>query len=166
MNGGGESARDAAQPTGPLGRAPQDDQSGNSALVRPYCLVSSPRRSSEGLLRRRHEGPRANSNSLSSRPNDAQMLEGSIVNVAVTSPAATLAMGLVFLKTNDAAAAGRIVVPSTYHALDTVRPDLLLLRVVARSLILWDSVEPTKCACAGLEQTPEPLPSQAKASHR
>lgn len=68
------------------------------------------------------------------------------MNPAVTSPAATVAMGLVYLKTNDRAAADRLAIPATHHALDTVRPDLLLLRVASRSLILWDSVEPTRRA--------------------
>lgn len=115
-----------------------DDPTGGSALVRASL---QPFFSDTFTL------PPVSSRPLNRPPPFAQqMLEGNIVNVAITSPAATLAMGLVFLKTNDAAAAGRIVVPSTYHALDSVRPDLLLLRVVARALILWDSVEPTKCA--------------------
>ena len=39
--------------------------------------------------------------------------------------------------------ASRLSLPDTHFLLDCVRPDLLLLRVVARSMILWDDVEPT-----------------------
>ena len=63
--------------------------------------------------------------------------------MANTAPGATLALGLIYLRTNDAAAAARIVLPATQPALDAVRPDLLQLRVVARSLLLWDSVVPS-----------------------
>lgn len=37
--------------------------------------------------------------------------------------------------------AARLALPDTHFLLDYVRPDLLLLRVVARSLVMWDSVE-------------------------
>jgi hypothetical protein len=36
-----------------------------------------------------------------------------MINLDVTAPGATLALGLMFLKTNDAAAASRLTVPST-----------------------------------------------------
>eukprot|EP00959_Pyramimonas_sp_CCMP1952_P243113 5081976-Pyramimonas_sp.AAC.1 len=65
-------------------------------------------------------------------------MEGSMVNLDVTSPGATLALALMFLKTNDAAVAARLSLPATQFDLDYVRPDFVLLRLVARSLILWD----------------------------
>lgn len=34
--------------------------------------------------------------------------------------------------------------PNTQYLLDFVRPDFLLLRVLARGLILWDSILPSK----------------------
>ena len=39
--------------------------------------------------------------------------------------------------------AARLALPDTHFLLDYVRPDLLMLRVIARSLILWDDVRPT-----------------------
>ena len=72
------------------------------------------------------------------------MLEGDLVNVNVTAPAATIALALVYLKTNDAHVAGLLSVPTTRHALAYVRPDLLQLRVLARCLVLWDEVAPTE----------------------
>ena len=35
-------------------------------------------------------------------------------------------------------------IPNTITVLEYIRPDLLLLRVVARSLIMWDEVDPTE----------------------
>jgi len=43
----------------------------------------------------------------------------------------------------DKSVASRLSLPDTSFLLNYVRPDLLLLRVVARSLILWDEVEPS-----------------------
>lgn len=71
----------------------------------------------------------------------SQMLEGPMVNLDVTAPGATLALALMYLKTNDASVAARLAIPDTHFALEQVRPDFILLRVVARALILWDSVE-------------------------
>ena len=70
-------------------------------------------------------------------------LEGNLVNLDVTSPASTLALGLMFLRTNDEAIAAGFTVPSTRFALDLVRPDFIMLRVLARNLVMWDAVQPT-----------------------
>lgn len=56
---------------------------------------------------------------------------------------ATVAIALVFMKTNDESVARKIDIPDTTHQFDYVRPDIFLLRTVARHLIMWDSVEPT-----------------------
>lgn len=73
-----------------------------------------------------------------------QILEGDMVNVDVTAPGATLALALMFLKTNNATMAARLKIPDTHFDLEYVRPDFILLRVLARSLILWDSVAPNE----------------------
>ncbi len=71
-------------------------------------------------------------------------MEGNLVNLDVTSPAATLALALMFLKTNDAGVAASFVIPDTHFALDYVRPNFILLRVLARALVLWDKLLPTE----------------------
>lgn len=60
------------------------------------------------------------------------VLEGSLVNLDVTSPAATLALTLMFLKTNDRSVAAMLSIPDTTFTLDFVRPSFILLRVLAR----------------------------------
>ncbi|KAI4155192.1 MAG: hypothetical protein LQ341_000225 [Variospora aurantia] len=57
--------------------------------------------------------------------------------------AATVAIALVFMKTGDATLARKIDVPDTLHQFDYVRPDILLLRTVARHLIMWDQIRPS-----------------------
>ena len=66
------------------------------------------------------------------------------MNLDVTSPAATLALGLMFLRTNDAAIAAAFTLPDTHFALDYVRPDFVMLRVLAKSLVMQDSVQASK----------------------
>ncbi|KAL8831354.1 MAG: hypothetical protein Q9191_000910 [Dirinaria sp. TL-2023a] len=57
--------------------------------------------------------------------------------------AATVAIALIFMKTQDAALARRVDVPDTVHQFDYVRPDLFLLRTVARHLIMWYNIRAT-----------------------
>ena len=53
------------------------------------------------------------------------------MNVNVTSPGATLALGMMFFQTNNAAVADWLQAPDTQYLLDFVRPDFLMLRVGA-----------------------------------
>ncbi|KAL8721420.1 MAG: hypothetical protein Q9225_001895 [Loekoesia sp. 1 TL-2023] len=57
--------------------------------------------------------------------------------------AATIAIALIFMKTDDVTVARKIDVPDTIHQFDYVRPDILLLRTVARHLIMWDQIRPS-----------------------
>ena len=66
------------------------------------------------------------------------------MNLDVTAPGATLALGLMYLKTNDAAIARVFSIPDTHFALDYVKPDLIVLQVLARGLVMWDEVAATK----------------------
>jgi len=86
----------------------------------------------------------ANSNSASDATKCSRIREGPYVNVNVTSPGATLALAFIFLKSGNESVAARLSIPDTHFLLDYVRPDLLMLRLIARSLVLWDSVEPTE----------------------
>lgn len=72
-----------------------------------------------------------------------QVREGETVNIDVTAPGATLALGLMFFKTGNKAVANWMKPPETNYLLDLVRPDLLLLRILARGLIMWDDIKPT-----------------------
>lgn len=54
--------------------------------------------------------------------------------------AATVAIALVFMKTQDEALARKIDIPDTPHQFDYVRPDTFLLRTVARHLIMWNNI--------------------------
>ncbi|XP_030854571.1 anaphase-promoting complex subunit 1 [Strongylocentrotus purpuratus] len=72
-----------------------------------------------------------------------QIREGDQVNLDVTSPGATLALGLMFLQTGNRAVADWLAAPDTQSLLDMVKPDFLLLRALSRGLVLWDDIRPT-----------------------
>lgn len=57
---------------------------------------------------------------------------------------ATMAIMLIFLKTNNTEIADKLKLPQTLQLLEYIRPDLLTLRCLARNLILWDQIKPSK----------------------
>ncbi|TMW48346.1 hypothetical protein DOY81_006572 [Sarcophaga bullata] len=73
-----------------------------------------------------------------------QVREGEQVNIDVTAPGATLALGLMFYNTDNKAVAEWMNPPNTRYLLDLVRPDLLLLRTIAHGLIMWSAIEPSE----------------------
>lgn len=56
---------------------------------------------------------------------------------------ATIAIALIFMKTHEAAIARKIDIPDTVQQFDYVRPDIFLLRTVARHLIMWNHIRAT-----------------------
>jgi len=188
------------------GRAPvYSSPDGGDGMARhyptPLALRAWGRRAPRPLARPSHEAssPQAKEPTASLATRCYRIREGPRVNVDVTAAGATLALGLLFCKSNNASVAAqleacpptpeihararththarthapagapsapagapssgaekppprpthphplptRVQVPHTVHALRCVRPDLVLLRVLARGLILWDSVRPT-----------------------
>ena len=59
--------------------------------------------------------------------------------------AATVAIALIFMKTHNEALARKIDIPDTSHQFEYVRPDIFLLRTVARHLIMWNDIQATQC---------------------
>lgn len=57
---------------------------------------------------------------------------------------AVLALGFIYMRTGNVLVAAKLRVPSAEPLLDYIRPDLLLLRSLARNLVLWDQIQPTK----------------------
>ncbi|KAF0984228.1 hypothetical protein FDP41_007405 [Naegleria fowleri] len=67
------------------------------------------------------------------------------VNVDVTGPGACLALTLKYLKTHDEAIASEMKVPDTKYMLDYVRPDMIILRQLGSSLIMWNTIKNSEC---------------------
>ncbi|KAG0344650.1 Anaphase-promoting complex subunit 1 [Podila humilis] len=60
------------------------------------------------------------------------------------SSGASVALGLMYIRTNDVLIADKLRAPDTQFDLDYFTPDALTLRIICRLLILWDSIVPTK----------------------
>ncbi len=60
----------------------------------------------------------------------------------MTAPGGILGLALMYLQTNDRSIAALFDIPGTAFALDLVRPDFILLRMLGRCLVLWDSILP------------------------
>jgi anaphase-promoting complex subunit 1 len=84
------------------------------------------------------------------------VLAGPGIDLAVTAPAATLALTLMFLRTDDPTAAAHFALPSSRAELAATRPDLLLLRVTGRALVMWTEMR------AELEWVEAQIPQLAK----
>ncbi|CAL5412771.1 unnamed protein product [Camellia sinensis] len=73
-----------------------------------------------------------------------QMMDGTPVNVDVTAPGAIIALALMYLKTESEVIVSRLSIPCTHFQLQYVRPDFIMLRVIARNLIMWSRVHPSE----------------------
>jgi anaphase-promoting complex subunit 1 len=69
------------------------------------------------------------------------VFEGRAINTDVTAPGASLALGLMFLKSGSRSIAAVLALPDSHFLLEFVRPDFLGLRVIARALVLWDEIQ-------------------------
>ncbi|KAF2033304.1 negative regulator of mitosis [Setomelanomma holmii] len=54
---------------------------------------------------------------------------------------AVIAIALIFMKTHDRMVARKIDIPDTPPQFDYVRPDIFLLRTLAKHIIMWDGIE-------------------------
>ncbi|XP_075233032.1 anaphase promoting complex subunit 1 isoform X2 [Lycorma delicatula] len=97
-----------------------------------YYMVGGHKRPLTGSQKEKYKSP------------SYQIREGDQVNTAVTAPGATLALGMMFFRSGNKAVANWMKAPDTQYLLDFVCPDLLLLRMIARGLILWDDILPTE----------------------
>jgi anaphase-promoting complex subunit 1 len=57
--------------------------------------------------------------------------------------AAVVAIALIFMKSENQALARKIDVPDSLLQFDYIRPDIFLLRTLARHLIMWSKIEPS-----------------------
>uniref|UniRef100_UPI003AAE3DC1 anaphase-promoting complex subunit 1 n=1 Tax=Centroberyx gerrardi TaxID=166262 RepID=UPI003AAE3DC1 len=93
-------------------------------------MVGGHRRAQAGANRERHKSP------------SYQIKEGDTINVDVTCPGATLALAMIYLKTNNRSIADWLKAPDTMFLLDFIKPEFLLLRTLARCIIMWDEILP------------------------
>ncbi|KXN83985.1 Anaphase-promoting complex subunit 1 [Leucoagaricus sp. SymC.cos] len=64
-------------------------------------------------------------------------------DVNLTSPAATIALGLMYLRTERQDIADLLPIPDTVLALNRIQPSFLTIRTIARNLIMWNEIAPS-----------------------
>jgi hypothetical protein len=67
---------------------------------------------------------------------------GEHVNTGVTACASSLVLAFMYMQTDNKAVAAQLVVPDTLILLDYVRPDILLVRTLAKNLVMWSDISP------------------------
>ncbi|KZT04675.1 uncharacterized protein LAESUDRAFT_657451 [Laetiporus sulphureus 93-53] len=65
-------------------------------------------------------------------------------DINLTSPAATITLGLMYLRSGRQDVADILAIPDTLLALNSIQPSFLLMRTLARCLIMWDKIAPSK----------------------
>ncbi|KAI0674923.1 hypothetical protein C8Q78DRAFT_965335 [Trametes maxima] len=65
-------------------------------------------------------------------------------DVNITSPAASVALGLMYLRTERQDVADILAIPTTLEGLNAIQPNFLTIRAMARAIIMWDKITPTK----------------------
>ena len=65
-------------------------------------------------------------------------------DVNLTSPAASVALGLMYLRTERQDVADILTIPDTLEAINQVQPSFLMVRAMCRAMIMWNAIEPTK----------------------
>lgn len=77
-------------------------------------------------------------------PPCTKVLEGPQYNVAVSGPGAIMALGLMYIKTNDSLMASRLAPPRTVVGVEGVFPEHCHLRSCLAALVMWNDVQPTR----------------------
>lgn len=78
-------------------------------------------------------------------PSGADALElESAIDVNTTAPGATLALGLMYLRTGRKEVSDLLSQPRDLFELDHIRPDLLMIRAISIGLIHWEDIRPTQ----------------------
>ncbi|KAF2252639.1 hypothetical protein BU26DRAFT_453048 [Trematosphaeria pertusa] len=71
----------------------------------------------------------------------APKLAGIVHILDQATAGAVIALALIFMKTHDETVARKIDVPDTLPQFDYVRPDIFLLRTLAKHIIMWDRIQ-------------------------
>lgn len=66
------------------------------------------------------------------------------INIHQSSEAATIALGLMFMKTHNIFIADSLSLPDTITEIERIKPHSLYARVLGYCLVMWDKIEPTQ----------------------
>eukprot|EP00761_Pharyngomonas_kirbyi_P009570 gb/GECH01009587.1/.p1 GENE.gb/GECH01009587.1/~~gb/GECH01009587.1/.p1 ORF type:complete len:1896 (+),score=464.93 gb/GECH01009587.1/:1-5688(+) len=69
-----------------------------------------------------------------------RILEGDEVNVHVTGPGATIALGFMYIQSNNVSVASRLKLPDTKFSLENIRTNTIIMRTICYNLVMWNSI--------------------------
>uniref|UniRef100_A0A915D2V7 Anaphase-promoting complex subunit 1 n=1 Tax=Ditylenchus dipsaci TaxID=166011 RepID=A0A915D2V7_9BILA len=72
--------------------------------------------------------------------NSNHVKESKNVNIHLTSPAACVALGLMYLRTNDKWVSNALTIPNTLCEIEKIRPDVLMMRTLSKCLINYEHI--------------------------
>lgn len=75
------------------------------------------------------------------------------MNLHITAPSALLAISLMYLKSNNRDVSNQITIPNSFNTIEQCNPNHILLKVIARNLIMWRNIDNTQEFVTG--QIPE-----------
>lgn len=83
-----------------------------------------------------------NENSIKDHENSIKIKESEThVNVDVIGPGATMALCLIYLKSNNELISSYMELPHSKYALEYIRPHIAFLRILSQSLIMWKDIK-------------------------
>uniref|UniRef100_A0A8R1DLW2 Anaphase-promoting complex subunit 1 n=1 Tax=Caenorhabditis japonica TaxID=281687 RepID=A0A8R1DLW2_CAEJA len=88
--------------------------------------------------------PFSNGGLMSSNQVANHVKEGDNVNIHQSAEPATIALGLMFMKTHNKFIAESLSLPSTITELERLRPDTIYSRVLGQCLVMWNDIKPTQ----------------------
>lgn len=89
--------------------------------------------------------PFSNTGPLSTASNGANHVkESENINIHHSSEPAALALGMMFMRTNNKIIAKELALPTTITDIERIKPDSMYARVLAYCLVMWDRIEPTQ----------------------
>jgi anaphase-promoting complex subunit 1 len=71
-------------------------------------------------------------------------------DISLSTSPASIALALIYLKSNRQDKAEKMPLPQSANQLEKIRPDLLSIRAICRSLILWDDIQPDSAWLNGI----------------
>jgi len=71
----------------------------------------------------------------------SSVLEGENVNIHITAPGAIMALAIIHMQTDNETIAKKLEIPGTFYALEHAIPFHILLKILARNLIMWSKIE-------------------------
>ncbi|KAL3090662.1 hypothetical protein niasHT_023507 [Heterodera trifolii] len=78
------------------------------------------------------------------QPCSSHVRELPTLNTHLTSPAAAVALGLIYLRTGDCWIRETLAIADTFYEIDQIRPDMLMIRTFSRCLVDFEDIKCTR----------------------